>query len=83
MEAPTSAPMWAGHVQRGEVREMLRRMLPFVLVAVVLSVVFSVLFATQRMGHTHPWLARFMKHDTDLPVDPATPVEPDKEAQPK
>lgn len=57
---------------------MFRRMLPIVVAAVVLSVVFSVLFATQRMGLTHPSLARFMKHETDLPVEPGTP-EPEKE----
>jgi hypothetical protein len=55
-------------------------MLPFVIAAVVLSVVFSVLFATQRMGLTHPSLARFTKHETDLPVEPETAVEPEKEA---
>jgi len=52
---------------------MFRRMLPFVLAAVVLSVVLSVVFATQRMGPTRPSLARFMKHETDLPVEPETP----------
>ena len=56
---------------------MFRRMLPFVIAAVVLGVVFSVLFATQRMGPTHPSLARFKKHETALPVEPETP-EPDK-----
>ena len=58
---------------------MFRRILPLVIAAVVLSVVFSVLFATQRMGPTHPSLARFMKLETDLPVGPEAP-EPDKEA---
>ena len=52
---------------------MLRRILPFVIAAVVLSVVISVLFATQRRGLTHPSLARFMKQETDLPVEPETP----------